>query len=83
MNRQLRDITVREAAAILGVSPRTVFRLITRGALQPVGERPMRVAREDVEELRRRWQEVGRNPYALPRGRPRKCSRSQNRRSGS
>lgn len=72
LSREARDITVAEAAAILGVSTRTVRRLIERGALPRVGGTPIRVPREAVEVLARVRAALGRDPFTRPRGRPRK-----------
>lgn len=69
---QVRDLTLQEAAALLGVSSRTVRRLIARGALKPIASNPVRVPREAVELLRELRDRTGRFPLTRPVGRPRK-----------
>jgi excisionase family DNA binding protein len=54
-----RLLRVRDAAALLSVSERTVWHLIRSGdliAIHPPGLRAIRIARDDVEKLIGRWQ---------------------------
>jgi excisionase family DNA binding protein len=54
-----RLLRIREAAALLSVSERTVWHLIRSGdliAIRPPGLRAIRIARDDVEKLIGRWQ---------------------------
>jgi excisionase family DNA binding protein len=54
-----RLLRIRDAAALLSVSERTVWHLIRSGelaAIRPAGLRAIRIARDDVEKLIGRWQ---------------------------
>jgi excisionase family DNA binding protein len=44
-------ITVKEAASLLGISKRTLYRYIKEGILHPVGENPMSLKKSEVERL--------------------------------
>ena len=52
-------LRIRDAAAMLAVSERSVWQLIRAGqlrAVHPLGMRAVRIARQDVENLVERWQ---------------------------
>lgn len=52
-------VRIRDAAAMLAVSERSVWQLIRTGqlrAIHPLGMRAVRIARHDVENLVDRWQ---------------------------
>jgi|GEM_PF-4118352 len=44
-------ITVKEAASLLGISKRTLYRYIKEGILHPVREKPMSLRKSEVERL--------------------------------
>ena len=44
-------ITVKEAASLLGISKRTLYRYIKEGTLHPVRENPMSLKKSEVERL--------------------------------
>jgi predicted DNA-binding transcriptional regulator AlpA len=44
-------ITVKEAASLLGISKRTLYRYIKEGILHPVRENPMSLKKSEVERL--------------------------------
>jgi excisionase family DNA binding protein len=51
-------IRIRDAAAMLSVSERSIWHLIRSGelrAIHPAGMRAIRIARRDVENLVERW----------------------------
>ena len=55
-------LRIRDAAAMLAVSERSVWQLIRTGqlsAIHPLGMRAIRIARHDVENLVERWQNRG------------------------
>jgi excisionase family DNA binding protein len=60
-------LRIREVAAVLAVSERTVWTLVRSGnlpAIHPVGLRAIRITREDVEALVVRWRsECLENPH--------------------
>jgi len=52
-------LRIRDAAAMLAVSERSVWQLIRSGqlrAIHPLGMRAIRIARQDVENLVEHWQ---------------------------
>ncbi len=58
LNMEALLLRVREAATLLAVSERQVWKLIRRGelpTLHPAGMRAIRIARPDVEALVARW----------------------------
>jgi len=51
-------LRIRDAAALLAVSERSVWQLVRAGelpAIHPPGMRAIRIARDDVENLVERW----------------------------
>jgi excisionase family DNA binding protein len=51
-------LRIRDAAAMLSISERSVWQLVRSGelpAIHPPGMRAIRIAREDVEKLIDRW----------------------------
>ena len=55
-------LRIRDAAAMLAVSERSVWQLIRAGqlrAIHPLGMRAIRIARQDVENLVEGWQNRG------------------------
>ena len=44
-------ITVKEAASLLGISKRTLYRYIKEGILHPVRENPMSLLKSEIESL--------------------------------
>jgi excisionase family DNA binding protein len=55
-------LRIRDAAAMLAVSERSVWQLIRAGqlrAIHPAGMRAIRIARRDVENLVERWHNRG------------------------
>jgi excisionase family DNA binding protein len=51
-------LRIRDAAAMLSISERSVWQLVRSGelpAIHPPGMRAIRIAREDVEKLIERW----------------------------
>ena len=55
-------LRIRDAAAMLSVSERSIWQLIRSGelpAIHPVGMRAIRIARTDVENLVERWHNRG------------------------
>jgi excisionase family DNA binding protein len=55
-------LRIRDAAAMLSVSERSIWQLIRAGqlrAIHPPGMRAIRIARRDVESLVERWHKRG------------------------
>jgi len=55
-------LRIRDAAALLSVSERSIWHLIRAGelrAIHPAGMRAIRIARRDVENLVERWHNHG------------------------
>lgn len=55
-------LRIRDAAAMLSVSERSIWQLIRSGelaAIHPAGMRAIRIARRDVENLVERWHNHG------------------------
>jgi excisionase family DNA binding protein len=55
-------LRIRDAAAMLSVSERSIWHLIRSGelrAIHPAGMRAVRISRRDVENLVERWQNHG------------------------
>ena len=55
-------LRIRDAAALLSVSERSIWHLIRAGelrAIHPAGMRAIRIARRDVENLMERWHNHG------------------------
>jgi excisionase family DNA binding protein len=55
-------LRIRDAAAMLSVSERSIWQLIRSGqlrAIHPPGMRAIRIARQDVENLVHRWHNHG------------------------
>lgn len=55
-------LRIRDAAAMLSVSERSIWHLIRSGelrAIHPAGMRAIRIARRDVENLVERWHNHG------------------------
>jgi len=60
-------LRIRDAAAMLSISERSVWQLVRSGdlpAIHPPGMRAIRIAREDVEKLIARWH--NREDLAVP-----------------